>query len=86
MMAYNPFSLGFAGAVALEAETDRILRDFNELAASIAEPRGIVVADAQTPMQGTAAATTHMLDAMPDIHPLPIGFDILAGAIFDALG
>jgi hypothetical protein len=86
MQAYNPFSLGFAGAIALEAETDRILQDFNSLAAAVAQPRGIVVADAFTPMQGTTAATTHMLDPEPDIHPLPIGFDILAAAILDALG
>ena len=86
MRAYNPFSLGFGAAVTLEADSDETLDLFNEVAARIAGDREILVADAFTPMQGTTAATTHMLDDPPDIHPLAIGYDILASAIVDALG
>lgn len=85
MEAYNPFSLGFGAAVGLEATSNEVLSDFNDLATRLARDRGILVADAFTPMQSTAAATTHMLDAAPDIHPYPIGFDILAQSIVEAL-
>ncbi len=85
MLAYNPFSLGFADIVAFEAETDRVLADFNAIAVTVAGAEGILVADAYGPMQGTTSATTHMLDAEPDIHPTPIGYDILAGSLLDAL-
>lgn len=86
MLAYNPFSLGFADAVAFEAETDRVLAEFNAIAVTVAGAEGILVADAYGPMQGTTSATTHMLDAEPDIHPTPIGYDILAGSLLNALG
>ncbi len=86
MLAYNPFSLGFADTIAFEAESDRILAEFNAIAVAVAAAADIVVADAFSPMQGTTATTTHMLDADPDIHPTPIGYDILAGALLDALG
>ena len=36
-------------------------------------------------MSGTTGATTHMLDAPPDIHPVAIGYDILAVALIGAL-
>lgn len=84
--SYNPFSLGLAGAVTFEERSDEILQSFNDLAARIARQRGVVVADGFTPMLGTTAATTHMLDNPPDIHPRPIGYDVLATAILDALG
>jgi len=44
------------------------------------------VADGYTPMRGTTAATTHMIDDPPDIHPLAIGYEILAIAILETLG
>ena len=84
--AYNPFSLGFGAAISLEAQSDETLDLFNEVAARLAADRGILVADAFTPMQGTTAATTHMLDDPPDIHPFAIGYDIMAAAVVDALG
>ena len=84
LTAYNPFSLGLG--TPFEAGTDEILADFNRLAAQVADDRGVLVADGFTPMQRTAAATTHMLDPAPDIHPVGIGFDILTGALVDALG
>jgi hypothetical protein len=36
-------------------------------------------------MRGTTAATTHMLDSVPDIHPRAIGYDILAWAVIEAI-
>ena len=69
-----------------EEETDATLSEFNEIAATAAADHEVLVADGFTPMLRTAGATTHMLDARPDIHPLPIGYDILAGALLEALG
>lgn len=86
MRAYNPFSLGFGGAVGLEVESNETLDAFNDIAAAAAAERNILVADAFTPMVGTTAVTTHMLDDPPDIHPIAIGFDVLAFAIIEALG
>jgi lysophospholipase L1-like esterase len=80
---YNPFNLGFD--TELEAAMDRATEEFNALAVEVAAEYGILVADGFTPMQGTAPLTTHMLDAEPDIHPLPLGYDILAVALLDAL-
>jgi lysophospholipase L1-like esterase len=86
MRAYNPFSLGFGASIGLEETSNEILDSFNDLAARIAAEQEVLVADAFTPMQDTAAATTHMLDDPPDIHPVAIGFDVLAAALLDALG
>jgi lysophospholipase L1-like esterase len=83
---YNPFSFGFAGAVVFEAESDRAIADMNAIAVRLAQERGIIAADGFSPMMGTVAATTHMADSPPDIHPTPIGFDVLASALFDSLG
>lgn len=85
MRAYNPFSLGFGAAVSLEQESSDTLQTLNDIAAALAAERGILVADAFTPMQGTTAATTHMIDSPPDIHPIPIGYDILTGSFVDVL-
>ncbi|MBI5157042.1 MAG: SGNH/GDSL hydrolase family protein [Acidimicrobiia bacterium] len=85
LRAYNPFSLGLGAAVTFESQSDATLDAFNDLAADLATERGFLVADGFSPMRGTAAVTTHMLDSPPDIHPFAIGYDILAGAIFDAI-
>ncbi len=86
MKAYNPFSLGFSDAVAFERESDQVLAEFNDIAEQVALDRGLLVADGETPMTGTTAATTHMLDAEPDIHPNEIGFDLLACSFLTVLG
>ena len=83
LTAYNPFSLGLG--TALESATDATLSEFNAIAAGVADDYEVLVADGFGPMQRTTAATTHMLDASPDIHPVPIGYDILAAALLDAL-
>jgi lysophospholipase L1-like esterase len=83
LTTYNPFNLGFG--TALEAAMDRTTEEFNAIAAGVASNHGILVADGFTPMRATAPLTTHMVDAEPDIHPLPIGYDILAVALLDAL-
>ena len=85
LQSYNPFSLGFGARVALEVESNRILGEFNALAARIAKSHGVNVADGFTPMKDKAAAVTHMLDYPPDIHPKAIGYDIQAAALLDAL-
>lgn len=81
---YNPFNLGFG--TELEAAMDGATEEFNALAVEAAADNDVLVADGFSPMQGTAPLTTHMLDAEPDIHPLPLGYDILAVALLDALG
>ena len=86
LQTYNPFSFGFADAVVFEAEADRAMGKLNGIAARLAADRGIVVADGASPMMGTVAVTTHMADSPPDIHPTPIGFDVLASALLDSLG
>jgi len=82
---YNPFSLGLGGAITFEQRSNEILQSFNEIAARLARERGVTVADGFTPMEGTAAATTHMLDSSPDIHPVSIGYDVLATAVLKSL-
>lgn len=86
LRAYNPFSLGFSASVGLEAESTRVLDDFNDVAAAVAAAHGVLVADGFTPMLNTAAATTHMLDSPPDIHPNRAGYDILACALLESAG
>ncbi len=84
--AYNPFSLGLGGGVEFERRSDEILDDFNDVAAALAEARGVIVADGFTPLQGTTSATTHMLDSPPDIHPYGIGYSLIAQAVVEAIG
>ncbi|HUG85802.1 MAG TPA: SGNH/GDSL hydrolase family protein [Euzebya sp.] len=81
---YNPFSLGL-GESEQEAESSAIVARANTVAAEVARARGVLVADGFTPLQGTTAATTHMLDPEPDIHPNAVGHDVLANALFSAL-
>jgi lysophospholipase L1-like esterase len=85
LRAYNPFSLGFGTGVAFEAQSNETLDALNDVAAAAAADHAILVADGFTPMLGTAASTTHMVDDPPDIHPNAAGYDILAAAILDAL-
>ncbi len=83
LQAYNPFSLGLG--IDFEEQSNAAVRRLNEVAAEVAAARGVLVADSFTPMLGTTAVTTHMTDSPPDIHPHPIGYDILASALADAL-
>ncbi|MDX1689389.1 MAG: SGNH/GDSL hydrolase family protein [Acidimicrobiia bacterium] len=85
LQTYNPFSLGFGASVGLERTSTEVLADFNALAARIAVENDVLVADGFTPMLDTAAATTHMLDAEPDIHPNEFGYDVLAFALLEAI-
>jgi hypothetical protein len=84
LTSYNPFNLGFGSEI--EAEMDRTLQEFNALAVAIAADQEFIVADGFGALDGTAAVTTHMLDAVPDIHPLGLGYDLLTGALVDAVG
>ncbi len=79
LTTYNPFNLGFGTEI--EADMSRALREFNALAVAEASSRGYLIADGFEVMEGTAAVTTHMLDAAPDIHPNEIGYDLLTGAL-----
>ena len=83
--AYNPFSLGLGGGIEFERRSNEILDAFNDIAATLALDRGVLVADGFSPLQGTTAATTHMLDTPPDIHPYGIGYSLIAQAVVDVL-
>jgi lysophospholipase L1-like esterase len=85
LTAYNPFSLGFGDRVTFEAESDAVLTRLNTIAALAARERGFLVADGFTPMQGKTRQTTFVNAAEPDIHPNPLGYDVLTGALVDAL-
>lgn len=81
LQTYNPFSLGL-GDSPQERESSAIVARLNEVAAQVAAAHAVEVADGFTPMQGTTARTTRMLDAVPDVHPNALGHDVLATALF----
>ena len=85
LTTYNPFGFGFEDRVRFEAESNAVLIRLNAIAAGAAVRHGFAVADGFGPMRGLATAATHMVDAPPDIHPNVGGFDLLAGALIDAL-
>ncbi|WP_370324805.1 SGNH/GDSL hydrolase family protein [Euzebya sp.] len=85
LTTYNPFSLGL-GESEQEVRSSEYVSQLNAVAADVAAAHGVVVADGFSPLQGTTAATTHMLDAQPDIHPNAAGHDVLANALLTALG
>jgi len=80
---YNPFSLGTG--VEFERRSSDTVDALNDTAARVATDWGILVADAFTPMEGTTAVTTHMLDTPPDIHPNPLGYDVIAQAALEKI-
>jgi len=82
---YNPFSLGFGGNLGLEASSNEATEALNAVLEEVAAAHGALVADGYTPMQGTTAATTHMLDNPPDVHPNSAGYDLLAQALAAAI-
>lgn len=82
---YNPFSLGLGSGIRAEGASDRAVVELNDIGLRIALAHDLLVADGFTPMSGTTASTTHILDSPPDIHPVAIGYDILASALLDAL-
>lgn len=85
LSAYNPFSFGFGELVTFETVSDASLIRLNTIATLAALERGFIAADGLSPMQATVATTTHMRDTEPDIHPTALGFDVLTGALIDAL-
>ncbi|MBT8197534.1 MAG: SGNH/GDSL hydrolase family protein, partial [Acidimicrobiia bacterium] len=85
MTAYNPFSFGLASEVAFEQASSEITVRFNDIAASTAEERGMLVADGFGAIVARALVLTHMLDDPADIHPTQAGYDRLTDALVDAL-
>ncbi|MDA1010495.1 MAG: SGNH/GDSL hydrolase family protein [Chloroflexi bacterium] len=83
LATYNPFSLGLSGLQLETASNDATIQ-LNGVASEVAATFDVHVADGFTPMRGTAAATTHMLDTPPDIHPNGSGHDLLAQALASA--
>lgn len=85
LTTYNPFSLGFGGDLTLEVASNEATVALNAVAQEVAGTYGVLVADGATPLRGTTAATTLMLQSPPDIHPNAIGYSLLAQALLDAL-
>jgi lysophospholipase L1-like esterase len=86
---YNPFSLGLRPGeppADEEAASNEMVDRMNAVAAEVAAARGVLVADGATPMRDTTAVTTGMLAADPDVHPNALGHDVLATALFRAVG
>jgi len=81
--AYNPFSLGTG--VEFERRSSDTVDALNDAAARASAEWEILIADAFSPMEGTTAVTTHMLDTPPDIHPNPLGYDIIAQAALEEI-
>lgn len=86
LSAYNPFSFGYGELVTFETESNATIQRLNTIATLAAVERGFLAADGFSPMQGTVGTTTHMRDVEPDIHPTALGYDVLTGALWDALG
>jgi lysophospholipase L1-like esterase len=85
LTTYNPFGFGFEERVSFESASNTIISRLNTIAATAASEHDFLVADGFEPMRGIATSATHMVDAPPDIHPNIAGFDILAGALIDAV-
>jgi lysophospholipase L1-like esterase len=81
--AYNPFSLGTG--IEFERRSSDAVDALNDSAAGAATDWNILVADAFTLMERTTAVTTHVLDSPPDIHPNPLGYDIIAQAALEEI-
>ena len=85
LTTYNPFSFGFENRVEFETDSNGVIARLNRIADDAALDHGYLVADGFTPMRGIATAATHMVDSPPDIHPNVAGFDLLAGALIEAI-
>ncbi|HET7738485.1 MAG TPA: SGNH/GDSL hydrolase family protein [Tepidiformaceae bacterium] len=85
LLTYNPFSFGFGEGNELEVATNDAVSRLNAVASEVAERHDIAVADGFTALAGKTAGVTHMLDNPADIHPLPVGYDLLAAAILAAI-
>jgi lysophospholipase L1-like esterase len=83
LTTYNPFSLGLD--TPFERESDAALRGVNTDAAAVAARYDVRVADGFAALAGTTSATTGMRQHPPDVHPRPLGHDLLAAAVLDAL-
>lgn len=85
LQTYNPFSFGFGEGNDLEMVTDDAVSRLNQAAAEVAGRHDVLVADGFAALAGKTAGATHMLDNPPDIHPLAVGYDLLASALLASL-
>lgn len=83
LQTYNPFDLGLG--LRVERVSTQAAVALNEAAARAAARHGARVADGYTTLAGRITATTGMGDSRPDVHPTPLGHDLLALAILEAL-
>ena len=85
LTTYNPFGFGFEDRVEFEADSNAVITRLNRIATRAAIDHGYLVADGFAPLRGIATAATHMIDSPSDIHPNVAGFDLLAGALIEAV-
>lgn len=80
---YNPFSLGTGSE--FEARSDQAVSRLSAAARAEAERRDASFATVQSGFHQRAGATTLMSQSPPDVHPSPLGHDVLAVAVLRAL-
>ena len=80
---YNPFSTGGAGPS--DEHTDDAVRAIRQAAQEAAAGHDVAVADPAPAFRGRAATLTRLRERPPDIHPTPLGHDVLAWTVLQAL-
>ena len=81
---YNPFSTGAGGPS--EERTNAAVARLHEAGAEVAHRHGVAVADPASAFQRRAISLTRLRDRPPDIHPTPLGHDVLAWVVWQRLG
>ena len=80
---YNPFSTGGAGPS--DEHTDAAVRSIRQAAQEAATGHDAAVADPAPVFRGRVATLTRMREHPPDIHPTPLGHDVLAWTVLHVL-
>jgi lysophospholipase L1-like esterase len=81
--AYSPFSFGTGSD--FERRAEDAVSQLDATAAQTTRRHGVAWAEAQSAFVGRADALTLMAQDPPDIHPSPLGHDVLAAAVLDAV-
>ena len=80
---YNPFSTGGAGPS--DDHTDAAVRTIRRAAQEAAAGHDVAVANPAPAFRGRAATLTRLRERPPDIHPTPLGHDVLAWTVLQVL-
>lgn len=80
---YNPFSLGTGSE--FEARADQAVSRLSAIAEAEAAEHGAAFAAVQSAFHERADSVTLMGETPPDVHPSPLGHDVLAVGVLEAL-